>query len=182
MKKIILLGLFGLLVSCSNVQNSEYEGNLEIAKELQIEIAEWQEIKSVCSGPPLEINEHAKPTESLEPEEIDFGLQYQGYAMEAWLLFYLPVWLGRFWLSVVFGWLPHHPHVEVGRYRDTRVFTFFASTFLIRGHDYHLLHHLFPRVPHYRLRSVWREIGPHLVAQGARIEGKAARELGIAPQ
>ena len=105
-----------------------------------------------------------------------------GYAVEAWLLFYVPVWLGRFWLSVVFGWLPHHPHVEVGRYRDTRVFTFFASTFLIRGHDYHLLHHLFPRVPHYRLRTVWREIGPHLAAQGARIEGKAARELGIAPQ
>ena len=60
--------------------------DLEIAKELQIEITEWQEIKSVCSGPPLEINEHAKPTDSLEPEEIDFGLQYQGYAMDAWNL------------------------------------------------------------------------------------------------
>ena len=33
MKKILLLGLFGFIVSCSNVQNSEYEGNLEIAKE-----------------------------------------------------------------------------------------------------------------------------------------------------
>ena len=110
------------------------------------------------------------------------GASVLGYAVEAWLLFYLPLWIGRFWLSMVFGWLPHHPHAEVGRYRDTRVFTFFASTFLIRGHDYHLLHHLFPRVPHYRLRSVWREMGPHLAAQGARIEGKAARQLGIAPQ
>jgi len=110
------------------------------------------------------------------------GASVLGYAVEAWLLFYLPLWIGRFWLSIVFGWLPHHPHTEVGRYRDTRVFTFRASTFLIRGHDYHLLHHLFPRVPHYRLRAVWREMGPHLAAQGARIEGAAARQLGIAPQ
>ena len=51
-------------------------------------------------------------------------------AGEAWLLFYLPVWLGRFWLSVVFGWLPHHPHVEVGRYRDLAI-PFFGSTFLV---------------------------------------------------
>ena len=58
--------------------------DLEIAKELEIDITEWQEIKSVCSGPPLEINEHAKPTESLEPLEIDFGLQYQEYAQDAW--------------------------------------------------------------------------------------------------
>ena len=105
-----------------------------------------------------------------------------GFAVEAWLLFYLPMWAGRFWLSMVFGWLPHHPHGEVGRYRDTRVFTFFGSTFLIRGHDHHLLHHLFPRVPHYKLRSLWREMGPHLAAQGARIEGAAARQLGISPQ
>ena len=65
-----------------------YRGSndLEIAKELEIDITEWQEIKSVCSGPPLEINEHAKPTESLEPTEIDFGLQYQEYAQDAWNL------------------------------------------------------------------------------------------------
>jgi len=105
-----------------------------------------------------------------------------GFAVEAWILFYLPMWVGRFWLSMVFGWLPHHPHGEVGRYRDTRIFTFFGSTFLIRGHDHHLLHHLFPRVPHYKLRALWREMGPHLATQGARIEGAAAKELGIAPQ
>ena len=58
--------------------------DLEIAEQLEIEISEWQEIKSVCSGPPLEINEHAKPTESLEPQEIDFGGQYQNHAERAW--------------------------------------------------------------------------------------------------
>jgi len=48
----------------------------DIAKELNIEIAEWQEIKSVCSGPPLELNDQAKPTESLEPDEINFAEEY----------------------------------------------------------------------------------------------------------
>ena len=80
-------------------------------------------------------------------------------------------------LRSVFAWLPHHPHDETGRYRDTRIFTFPGSNLLIRGHDYHLLHHMFPRVPHYRLRKLWKEIGPHLAEQGARIEGSAAREL-----
>ena len=33
MKKIILLLTLGLFISCSNVQNPDYEKNLEIAKE-----------------------------------------------------------------------------------------------------------------------------------------------------
>ena len=33
MKKIILLITLGLFISCSNVQNPDYEKNLEIAKE-----------------------------------------------------------------------------------------------------------------------------------------------------
>jgi len=63
-----------------------YRGSndLEIAEALEINISEWQEIKSVCSGPPLEINEHAKPTDSLEPSEIDFGAEYQKLALAAW--------------------------------------------------------------------------------------------------
>ena len=56
----------------------------EIAKALEIELSEWQEIKSVCSGPPLELNDQAKPTESLEPDEIDFSTRYLCDAEEAW--------------------------------------------------------------------------------------------------
>ena len=103
-----------------------------------------------------------------------------GFAVEVWLLWYVPIWVGRIWLSGVFAWLPHHPHGETGRYRDTRIFTFPGSTFLIRGHDYHLLHHMFPRVPHYRLKRLWGEIGAHIVEQGARVEGRAARDFPAA--
>jgi len=63
-----------------------YKGStdLEIAKELEIEIAEWQEIKSVCSGPPLEINDQAKPTDSLEPTELDFREEFLLRAEQSW--------------------------------------------------------------------------------------------------
>lgn len=103
-----------------------------------------------------------------------------GFGVVVWLLWYVPVWVGRVWLSGVFGWLPHHPHGETGRYRDTRIFTFPGSGFLIRGHDYHLLHHMFPRVPHYHLRKLFDEMGDHLVEQGARVEGSAAKRV-VAP-
>ena len=55
-----------------------YRGStdLEIAKELGITKEEWMEVRKVCSGPPLELKEQAKPTESLEPDEIDFGRIY----------------------------------------------------------------------------------------------------------
>lgn len=59
-----------------------YRGStdIEIAKELGITREEWQEVRKVCSGPPLELKEQAKPTEALEASEIDFGLMYLGLA------------------------------------------------------------------------------------------------------
>lgn len=55
-----------------------YQGYQEskICDSLDISLSEWQEIVSVCSGPPLEINDQAKPCEALEPEEIDFATKY----------------------------------------------------------------------------------------------------------
>lgn len=50
--------------------------DIEIAKELGITRQEWQEVRKVCSGPPLELKEQAKPTEPLEAGEIDFARMY----------------------------------------------------------------------------------------------------------
>lgn len=62
-----------------------YRGStdIEIAKELGITREEWQEVRKVCSGPPLELKEQAKPTEPLEAGEIDFGGMYLQLASEA---------------------------------------------------------------------------------------------------
>lgn len=55
-----------------------YRGSsdLEVAAALGITKEEWQEVRKVCSGPPLELKEQAKPTEPLEASEIDFGAIY----------------------------------------------------------------------------------------------------------
>jgi len=48
--------------------------------------------------------------------------------------------------------------VNLLRYVDTRVAVFPGSTLLIRGHDYHALHHLFPRVPHYDFQNYGKKL------------------------
>lgn len=64
-----------------------YKGSLddEIAEALGITPDDWQEIRSVCSGPPLELNDQANPTESLEPEEIDFAERFKSLAEMCWV-------------------------------------------------------------------------------------------------
>ena len=62
-----------------------YRGStdLEVAEALGITKEEWLEVRKVCSGPPLELKEQAKPTEPLEPSEIDFRQDVPERADEA---------------------------------------------------------------------------------------------------
>lgn len=55
-----------------------YKGytDIQISKELNIPLESWQETRSACSGPPLELKDQATPTEPLEPEEIDFAVKF----------------------------------------------------------------------------------------------------------
>jgi beta-carotene hydroxylase len=101
-----------------------------------------------------------------------------GFGWPAFLLWYLPSKLQTFWLVFIFAWFPHHPADTMGRYADTRVAVFPGSTWLVRGHDHHAVHHMFPRVPHYHLRALWREIAPEMVAKGVRAEGDALGATG----
>ena len=101
-----------------------------------------------------------------------------GFGWPAFLLWYLPSRLQIGWVALVFAWFPHHRGDKQGRYVDTRVAVFPGSTFLIRGHDHHALHHLFPRVAHYRLPALWKEMAPDLVDKGVRAEGRALQATG----
>jgi DNA-directed RNA polymerase sigma subunit (sigma70/sigma32) len=62
-----------------------YRGSsdLEVAAELGITLEEWLEVRKVCSGPPLELKDQAKPTDPLEPSEIDFAAIYTKAAGDA---------------------------------------------------------------------------------------------------
>ena len=101
-----------------------------------------------------------------------------GVGWPALLLWYLPAKIQSFWLTFIFAWYPHHPANEVGRYVDTRVAVFRGSRFIIRGHDHHAMHHLFPRVPHYRLRELWADLAEEMVPKGVRSEGRALEATG----
>ncbi|MFM8795048.1 MAG: fatty acid desaturase [Acidimicrobiales bacterium] len=96
-----------------------------------------------------------------------------GHGVAALCLWWLPARIQLCWLMFIFAWYPHHPARETSRYRHTRVAVFPGSGLLIRGHDYHAVHHLYPRVPHYRLKAVWNELSGDLVARGVRTEGRA---------
>lgn len=96
-----------------------------------------------------------------------------GYGVEALLLWWLPARIQLCWLIFIFAWYPHHPANETSRYRHTRVAVFRGSGLLIRGHDHHAMHHLFPRVPHYKLKALWSELAKDMVPRGVRTEGRA---------
>jgi RNA polymerase sigma-B factor len=57
--------------------------DIEICEELEIDLREWQDTKSACSGPPLELKDQANPTEALEPDEVDCLTPFRGEAAEA---------------------------------------------------------------------------------------------------
>lgn len=96
-----------------------------------------------------------------------------GHGVEALLLWWIPARLQMGWLMFIFAWYPHHPANETTRYRHTRVAVFRGSGLLIRGHDHHAMHHLFPRVPHYKLKALWKELANDMVPRGVRAEGRA---------
>lgn len=97
-----------------------------------------------------------------------------GQGQEVFMLFTLPSIGGMMILSIWFQWLPHQPNVFTDRYRNTRVFTWAFSHIMLLAQDHHLIHHLYPRLPFYRYRTVYRQIRPSLVANGAHLDGRAA--------
>lgn len=92
-----------------------------------------------------------------------------GNGFDVFMLWWLPAQIGALILQVWFVWLPHHDFSETDKYRNTRIRGWFGSTVMLLGQDYHLIHHLYPRVPFYKYRSVYRELKPSLEANDARI-------------
>jgi RNA polymerase sigma-B factor len=58
--------------------------DLEISELLEIPIEEWQDAKSACSGPPLELKDQATPSEAPEIDEVDDLANFRREA-EEWL-------------------------------------------------------------------------------------------------
>jgi fatty acid desaturase len=99
-----------------------------------------------------------------------------GHWDAALFAFVLPAMIASGMLAFMFDWLVHHPHkVPVhDRYRTSNVYIFpkalhgLVTTFWI-FQNYHIIHHLYPRVPFYRYPLVFDRIRAFLVTQGTCI-------------
>ncbi len=90
------------------------------------------------------------------------------------LLFFIPTRITVLWLAFAFDFLPHHPHQVQGedepfRCTSNRVGMEWVLTPVLLYQNYHLVHHLYPRLPFYRYISVWRARQRHHESQDPAI-------------
>lgn len=98
-----------------------------------------------------------------------FGLAWSGFAIEAALLWWLPRWIALFYIRYYLSWAPHHPANEQSRYRNTRSFRSILGNIGSMGMQYHVVHHLHPRIPLYRTPQAYWEMKPILEARGCEV-------------
>jgi beta-carotene hydroxylase len=95
-------------------------------------------------------------------------LAWSGFAIEAFLIWWLPRHIGYAYLTTCLGWAPHYPYEETGRYRDTRAWKSPIGTILSMGMEYHQIHHLFPRIPLFGTGPAYWEMRELLATRGVR--------------
>ncbi len=101
---------------------------------------------------------------------ILFGLAWTGFAFEAALLWWLPRHIALTYIQYYLSWAPHHPGTEKSRYRNTRSFRSIFGNIGSMGMQYHIVHHLHPRIPLYRTPRAYWEMKDVLAARGAQID------------
>ncbi len=100
---------------------------------------------------------------------IMFLLAWTGHAIEALFLWFIPKLIGETYLIYYLAWAPHHPGNEQGRYRDTRAFKSRMGNIMSMGMQYHIIHHLYPRIPLSKTPAAYREMKPILEHRGCEL-------------
>jgi beta-carotene hydroxylase len=108
---------------------------------------------------------------TLAYHAILFALAWSGFAIEAALIWWLPRILGTTYIQFYLSWAPHHPAQEMGRYRDTRAFRSRLGNLMSSGMQFHILHHLYPRIPLLRHAKAYEALRPFLAARDCRLDG-----------
>ena len=105
---------------------------------------------------------------SLSHYAVLAGMAWSGHAIEAALLWWLPRHIAMIYIQLFLSWAPHHPMEEQGRYRDTRSWRSPVGTLLSMGMEFHIVHHLFPRIPLFDTGSAYHEMRQMLDERGCR--------------
>lgn len=100
---------------------------------------------------------------------VMFTMAWTGHAIEAALLWWLPKMIAEVHLLYYLSWAPHFPGHEQGRYRDTRGFKSKLGNFVSAGMQYHIVHHLYPRIPLSLTPAAYRELKPLLQKRGCEL-------------
>ncbi|MGI9295863.1 MAG: fatty acid desaturase [Pseudomonadales bacterium] len=64
------------------------------------------------------------------------------------------------------SWLLHFPMNQKGRYRDTRFWRSRIPRFLLHSMQTHVIHHLYPGIPHWDEPAAMEKLKPYLLANG----------------
>ena len=97
-----------------------------------------------------------------------------GWGPELMLLWILPGYIGVVMCPLMFDWPVHHPHTERGRYTDSAILLFpkpikwLIDPFFC-GHAYHLMHHMYPRIPFYDYKTAYYALEKELVPVCAKV-------------
>jgi beta-carotene hydroxylase len=88
-----------------------------------------------------------------------------GYVFNFW---FSPAGCVGLMLGLFFDYLPHRPHQDRDRWHNARVYPSSILNLLILGQNYHLIHHLWPSIPWYKVQPAYYATKPLLDAKGCK--------------
>lgn len=88
------------------------------------------------------------------------------FPFETLFVWWLPSALAQSYLFIYFGWQPHRPGTQIGRYKDTRFWTTLAPRFLFQSMQTHIIHHMYPTIPHWDEPKAMEALLPFIVERG----------------
>lgn len=114
-------------------------------------------------------------TEQIIPAMIAIGFMLSGYVLEVAILWLAPAILIYPVLALILDWVPHHNLPPGEALESTRLLgsprgilgTAFNWLYLFQ--NYHLIHHLYPRVPFYQYANVYHRGEKPLRKNGAMV-------------
>ncbi len=102
------------------------------------------------------------------------GAYWLGFGNQLVLLWIVPAYFGVCLCPLMFDWPVHHPHDNRGRYTGTAILLFprplrYVMEIAFLGHSYHLMHHLFPRIPFYHYGKAYYALEKELTTVNAKV-------------
>ena len=95
-----------------------------------------------------------------------FSLGYGDLVLYLWIY---PAVFATFFLALSFDLLPHYPHKETSAYKNSYIFLNPIAGILLIGQNYHLIHHLYPKIPFYNYGLAFKSLEEMLKERGAPI-------------